>query len=111
KKAGYTRPHTFHCGPEGIYVSALGSPDGTGPGGIAVLDHTTFEVKGAWEADSGPQYLAYGFWWHITQDVMISSARGRPDMIEEGIVGELLLGRKYGHAIHFWDLRTRNHVQ
>src|SRR5206468_11631098 len=22
-KAGYTRPHTVHCGPEGIYVAAL----------------------------------------------------------------------------------------
>jgi methanethiol oxidase len=111
KKAGYSRPHTFHCGPEGIYVSALGNADGSGPGGIAVLDHTTFDVKGAWEADRGPQYLAYDFWWHITQDVMISSEWGTPDMIENGLVGELLLGRKYGHAIHFWDLRTRNHVQ
>jgi selenium-binding protein 1 len=111
KKAGYSRPHTFHCGPEGIYVSALGSADGSGPGGIAVLDHTTFDVKGAWEADRGPQYLAYDFWWHITQDVMITSEWGTPDMIEEGLVGELLLGRKYGHSIHFWDLRTRKHVQ
>src|SRR3954468_21773315 len=24
KRAGYSRPHTVHCGPEGIYVSALG---------------------------------------------------------------------------------------
>ena len=24
-KAGYTRPHTVHCGPEGIYVAALGN--------------------------------------------------------------------------------------
>ena len=23
-KTGYSRPHTFHCGPDGIYVSALG---------------------------------------------------------------------------------------
>jgi selenium-binding protein 1 len=32
-KAGYTRPHTVHCGPEGIYVAALGNREGKGPGG------------------------------------------------------------------------------
>ena len=36
-KTGYSRPHTIHCGPEGIYVSTLGGggEDGTdGPPGI-----------------------------------------------------------------------------
>src|ERR1700678_698110 len=36
-KTGYSRPHTVHCGPEGIYVSTLGGggADGTnGPPGI-----------------------------------------------------------------------------
>ena len=46
KKTGYSRAHTVHCGPDGIYVNALGNPDGDGPGGIFVLDHDTFEVKG-----------------------------------------------------------------
>src|SRR5260370_477515 len=32
-------------------------------------------------------------------------------MIENGIVPELLLGRKYGHQIHFWDLGQGKHVQ
>ncbi len=45
-RAGYSRPHTVHCGPDGIYVSALGAPDGNGPGGIFVIDHDTFSVKG-----------------------------------------------------------------
>src|SRR3984893_2942758 len=45
-RAGYSRPHTIHCGPDGIYVSALGAPDGNGPGGIFVIDHDTFTVKG-----------------------------------------------------------------
>ncbi|MEV1289168.1 selenium-binding family protein [Micromonospora sp. NPDC049679] len=112
KHAGYSRPHTVHCGPDGIYVSALGGSDGRdGPGGIAILDHTSFEVRGAWEAERGPQFLAYDFWWHLTQDVMVTSEWGTPSMIEDGIVGELLLGRKYGHALHFWDLRRRRHVQ
>src|SRR5216683_162999 len=32
-------------------------------------------------------------------------------MIEDGIVPELLLGRKYGHRLHFWDMKTRTHTQ
>ena len=111
KRAGYSRPHTTHCGPDGIYVSALGSPEGSGPGGIAVLDHDTFEVLGRWEVDRGPQYLAYDFWWHLGYDTMITSEWGTPDMIEGGLNPELLLGKKYGRQLHFWDLRKRRHVQ
>jgi methanethiol oxidase len=110
--AGYSRPHTVHCGPDGIYVSALGAGDSDeGPGGIAVLDHTTFEVRGAWESDRGPQELAYDFWWHLNRDVLVSSEWGTPAMVENGLVPELLLGRRYGHRLHFWDLAKRRHVQ
>src|SRR4051812_12409970 len=74
KKAGYSRPHTVHCGPEGIYVSALGGANGDdGPGGVALLDHTSFEVLGRWEIDRGPQYLAYDVWWHLGQDTVVTS--------------------------------------
>ena len=38
EKTGYTRPHTVHCGPEGIYVSALGDKEGKAPGGIFIMD-------------------------------------------------------------------------
>ena len=31
-RTGYSRLHTVHCGPEGIYVSALGAPDGGSTG-------------------------------------------------------------------------------
>ena len=79
ERAGYSRPHTVHCGPDGIYVSALGGADGKGPGGIALLDHTTFDVRGPWEADRGPQYLAYDFWWHLGHDVLVTSEWGTPD--------------------------------
>lgn len=110
-KTGYSRPHTFHCGPDAIYVSALGAPDGEGPGGIFLLDHDTFEIKGAWERERGPQYLSYDFWWHLGHDVMITSEWGTPNMVEGGVVPELLLGGKYGHSLHIWDLRKRRHVQ
>jgi len=111
KRAGYSRPHTLHCGPEGIYLSCLGGGDSDGPGGVALLDHESFEVLGQWEVDRGPQYLAYDLWWHITQDVMVTSEWATPSMNEDGLVPELLLDRKYGHQIHFWDLRRRRHAQ
>ncbi|MBK9713121.1 MAG: selenium-binding family protein [Kouleothrix sp.] len=110
-KTGYSRAHTVHCGPDAIYVNAIGAPDGGGPGGVFMLDHTTFDVKGAWEADRGPQRLAYDFWWHLNHDTMITSEWGTPNMVENGINPEILLSGGYGHQLHIWDLRTRKHVQ
>jgi selenium-binding protein 1 len=111
-KAGYSRPHTLHCGPDGIFVSCLGGANGQdGPGGIALLDHNTFDVLRAWETDRGPQYLAYDAWWHLTQNTLITSEWGTPSMIEDGVNPELLLGGKYGHQLHFWDLDKGVHQQ
>jgi methanethiol oxidase len=110
-KSGYSRPHTVHCGPDAIYINALGAPNGDGPGGIFMLDHTSFDVKGAWEADRGPQQLAYDFWWHLGHDVMITSEWGTPNMVEGGVNPEILLNGGYGHQLHVWDLRKRTHLQ
>ena len=112
KRASYSRPHTVHCGPGYLYVSCLGGGNGDdGPGGVALLDHSSFEVIGPFEADRGDQYLAYDVWWHINDNVLVTSEWGTPSMIEDGIVPELLLGRKYGHRLHFWDMQARRHVQ
>ena len=111
RKTGYSRPHTTHCGPDGIYINAIGSADGTGPGGIFVLDPDTLEIQGRWEQDRGPQYLAYDFWWHLGHDTMITSEWGTPDMVENGVNPELLLAGKYGHQLHVWDLQKRRHRQ
>jgi selenium-binding protein 1 len=112
KRAGYSRPHTVHCGPGYLYVSCLGGADGAeGPGGVALLDHSSFEVLGQFEKDRGDQYLAYDVWWHINDDVLVTSEWATPSMIEGGIVPELLLGNSYGHRLHFWDMNTRDHVQ
>ena len=110
-KVGYSRVHTAHCGPDGIYLNALGSPSGEGPGGIFTLDQETFQITGRWEADRGPQYLAYDFWWHLGHDTIITSEWGTPRMVEDGVNPELLLAGKYGHALHIWDLAKRCHVQ
>ncbi len=112
KVAGYSRPHTVHCGPGYLYVSCLGGADGAqGPGGVALLDHATFDVLGQFEQDRSDQYLAYDVWWHINHDVLVTSEWATPSMIEDGMVPELLLGRKYGHRLHFWDMASGRHVQ
>jgi methanethiol oxidase len=114
RKTGYSRPHTVHCGPEGIYISTLGGAgaDGTeGVPGVFVIDCESFEILGKWEIDRGPQKLQYDFWWNLPRDYMVSSEWGLPPQFENGIVPEDLLANRYGHAIHFWDLRARKHVQ
>jgi len=106
---GYSRPHTSHCGPDGIYMSALGDADGNGPGGIFVLDPETFEIRGAWEQDRGPQNLAYDFWWHLNHDILISSEWGTPNMVEGGLDPSLI--GQFGHQLHVWDLPGGKHLQ
>ena len=105
EKAGYSRPHTVHCGPGGIFMSNLGAADGgDGPGGVALIDHDTFEVTGAWETDRGEQYFAYDVWWHLNEDVAITSEWATPSMIEDGLNPEDLLGKRFGHHLDFWSL-------
>jgi methanethiol oxidase len=111
ERAGYSRPHTIHCGPEGIYITALGNAQGEAPGGIFLLDPESFDVRGRWEIDRGPQQLAYDAWWHLGYDTMITSEWGLPATFENGLVPEVLLGGGYGHRLHFWDLNGRKHRQ
>ena len=101
----------MHCGPDGVYVSALGAPGGDGPGGTFILDPETFDVRGRWELDRGPQQLAYDVWWHLGYDTMVTSTWGTPNMVKDGVNPDLLLGGKYGSKLHVWDLRRRRHVQ
>jgi methanethiol oxidase len=111
EKTGYTRPHTIHCGPGGIFVTALGNAEGKAPGGIFVMDHETFEPLGRWEVERGPQQLAYDGWWHLGYDTMVTSEWGTPDTFENGLVPEILLASRYGRSLHFWDLQKRKHLQ
>jgi selenium-binding protein 1 len=110
-RAGYSSPHTVHCGPEGIYASALGTTGGDGPGGIFVLDQDSFDVLGKWELDRGPQQLAYDFWWHLGHDTVVTSEWGTPNMVRNGLNPDILLKSGYGHKLHIWDLRRRRHTQ
>ncbi len=111
EKSGYSRIHTVHCGPEGIYINALGDSDGKAPGGIMLMDHDRLEVRGQWEMDRGPQQIAYDFWWHLGHDTLVTSEWGTPDTFENGLDPEILLGARYGRRLHFWDLHKRKHLQ
>jgi len=110
--SGYSRFHTVHCGPDGVYVSGLGSGLGDeGPGGILVLDHYSFNPLGRFEIDRGPQYLAYDFWWHLGEDVMVTSEWAVPKYFENGPSLEALEKGLYGNRLHIWDLKKRKHLK
>src|SRR5215216_423503 len=111
-KAGYSRPHTVHCGPGGIFLFNLGGANGDdGPGGVALLDHDSFEVIGPWELDRGDQFFGYDGWWHLNYDTMITSEWGTPSMFEHGLDPEDLLGRRFGHHLNFWSMSQRTLTQ
>ena len=45
-RTGYSRPHTVHCGPEGIYVSTLGGGGADGdPGSARRIHHGLRDVR------------------------------------------------------------------
>ena len=75
------------------------------------MDCETFDILGRWEIDRGPQKLHYDFWWNLPRDYMVTSEWGLPPQYEHGVIPEDLLGNRYGHQIHFWDLRGRRHLQ
>jgi methanethiol oxidase len=111
-KAGYSRPHTVHCGPGGIFMSAMGGANGAdGPGGVALIDHDTFEVIGAWETDRGEQHFGYDVWWHLNDDIAITSEWATPSMFENGLNPEDLLERRFGHHLNFWSLSEGRLIQ
>src|SRR5205814_8454295 len=84
--------------------SNLGGANGSeGPGGVALIDHHTFEVIGPWEKDRGDQFLAYDVWCHLLDDVAITSEWATPSMIENGLNPEDLMGKRFGHHLDFWS--------
>ena len=60
EKAGYTRPHTVHCGPEGIYVAALGNREGKAPGRhLPDGPRDASRCAATGRSTAAPQQLAY----------------------------------------------------
>jgi selenium-binding protein 1 len=107
-KTGYTRPHTVHCMPgENVVVSMIGDADGNAAGGFAVLDASTFEVKGRWENGGARPQFNYDFWYQPRKNVLVSSEFAEPNAYETGFDLEDVAAGRYGHRIHFWDLEKR----
>ena len=59
---------------------------------MALPDHDSFEVVGAWELDRGDQYFGYDGWWHLNYDTVITSEWATPSMVENGLDPEDLSG-------------------
>ena len=104
RRTGYSRPHTVHCGPDGLYMSALGNPDGDGPGGVLLLDHDDFSPLGAVgdrprPAEPRLRRLVEHRLRHAAHQRVghAEHGRGRPQP-------RALLGQ-YGHHLHVWDLQ------
>jgi methanethiol oxidase len=108
RTTGYTRPHTTHCMPGGnVVLSMLGDADGNAAGGFAVLDATTFEVKGRWENGGPRPAMNYDFWYQPRKNVLVSSEFGVPNAYEPGFdLADVEAGR-YGQQLHFWSLERR----
>ena len=81
------------------------------PAASSCMDPETFDIRGKWELDRGPQYLAYDFWWHLGYDTMITSEWGTPNMVENGVNPELLLAGKYGHRCMSGTCAAARHQQ
>jgi selenium-binding protein 1 len=111
RKTGYSRPYTVHCGPDGIYVSALGAPGGGPPGGVLTLDRESYDPIGPWEEDRGPQQLAYDVWWNLADGMMVTTEWGTPRMCEDGLLQDVLRDRGYGSRLNVWDMKRRQHLQ
>ncbi len=56
QRAGYSRPHTVHCGPDGIYLSALGNPEGDGPGASSSSTTTPSRSWAGGRSTGGPSF-------------------------------------------------------
>ena len=100
-KTGYSRPHTIHCGPEGIYISTLG---GGGKDGTMVLPASSSWTAKRSRCSGATRWTAardkhYDFWWNYPRATVTWSARewAIPPQFEAGIVPEDLLANKYGH--------------
>jgi methanethiol oxidase len=108
RETGYTRPHTVHCMPgENIVMSMLGDAEGNAAGGFAVLDASTFELKGRWENGGERPPFNYDFWYQPRKNTLVSSEFGEPNAYESGFdLADVQAGR-YGRRLHFWNLEKR----
>ena len=86
RATGLTRPHTVHCMPgDNVVVSMLGDREGGGAGGFAVLDASTFEVKGRWENGGETPPLNYDYWYQPRKNVLDLLGVRRAERVRVGL--------------------------
>lgn len=61
-----------------------------------------------WLTPKASDLGAYSSW---TMSASTCLEWGTPDMFEDGLIPEKILGSEYGHRLHFWDLLKRRHLQ
>ena len=108
---GYSRPHTVHCGPDGIYVSALGRRARRCAGRRVPHGSGDLRRAGALGGRSRPAASRLRFLVAPRLRHRGDERMGRAEHIENGLVPEILLGAQYGRRLHFWDLQKRKHLQ
>ena len=86
--------------------------DGKGPGGIFLLDHET--LRRPRPLGDRPRAAAARLRLLVAPRLTTRWSRAsgaRRTWSRTGSIPELLLGGKYGHQLHVWDLRKRKHLQ
>ena len=73
------------AGPTGSTSPRSATPRATGRAASSCSTTTTSRSRAPWEADRGPQELAYDFWWHLNYGTVITSEWGTPNMVEDGL--------------------------
>ena len=114
RKTGYSRPHTVHCGPEGIYVSTLGGggkdgTDGRPASSSWTAKHSRSSAAGRSTADRRTCTMISGGTCRATTWCRANGGCRRNS--RTGSSRKTCSRNKYGHRIHFWDLRARRNVQ
>jgi selenium-binding protein 1 len=95
----YTRPHTVHCAGRGSGRCVSDGPQD--------FRHSRPMGNRPWAAATCLRRVVA----HLGYDTLVTSEWGLPATFENGLVPEVLLGGKYGHKLHFWDLHERKHLQ
>src|SRR5438132_1128842 len=97
------------------YVAAFNPKNDGKPDALVVVDtdpgsKTYGQMIGRTNMPKSGDELHH-FAWHLGYDTAVTSEWGTPNMVESGVIPEQLLAGKYGHSLHFFDLRKRRWFQ
>ena len=114
RKTGYSRPHTIHCGPEGIYVSTLG---GGGQGrdrrSAGHLHHGLRDLRRDRPLGDRPRAAGQALRLLVEPAARLHGLQrmGAAAAVRERHRSRGPAGQQVRPPLHFWDLRARRNVQ